>query len=75
VTVLIAEPIWGNKEILKKEPSNAATLSEKINKTENPGTKMKCRLRNQLQTACPKKKVHGMKSHALFRIIKLVLNI
>ncbi len=71
MTVLIAEPIWGNKEILKKEPSNAATLSEKVNKTENPGTKMKCRLRNLLQTARPNKKVHGMKSHALF---KLVLN-
>ena len=40
VTVLIAEPIWGNKEILSKEPSNAATLSDKVNKTENQGTKI-----------------------------------
>jgi hypothetical protein len=40
VTILIAEPIWGNKEILNKEPSNAATLSEKVNKSENPGTKI-----------------------------------
>jgi hypothetical protein len=73
VTVLIAEPIWGNKEILKKEPSNAATLSEKVSKTENPGTKMKCRLRNLLQTACPNEKVQGMKPQALFfKFIKLV---
>jgi hypothetical protein len=67
VTVLIAEPIWGSKEILQKEPSNAATLSEKVNKTENPGTKMKCRLRNQLQTARPNKKVQGMTSQALLK--------
>jgi hypothetical protein len=40
VTVSIAEPIWDNKEILKKEPSNAATLSEKVNKIEISGTKM-----------------------------------
>jgi hypothetical protein len=40
VTVLIAEPIWDNKEILKKELSNAATLSEKVNKAENPDTRM-----------------------------------
>ena len=75
MTILIAELIWGNKEILKKEPSNAATLSEKVNETENPGTKMKCRLRNLLQTAGPNEKVQGMKSQALLKIIKLVLNI
>jgi hypothetical protein len=46
--VLIAEPIWENKEIRSKALSNAATLSEKVNKAVNPGAKMKCRLRNQL---------------------------
>jgi hypothetical protein len=40
VRVLIAEPIWGTKEILKKELSNAATLSDKVNKIEIPGTRM-----------------------------------
>ena len=39
VTVLIAEPIWGDKEILKKEPSNAVTLSEEVNKNKKFGHK------------------------------------
>jgi len=51
---LIAEPIWGNKEILSKKPSNAATLSEKVNKTENPGTKMKSRLKKSTANGLPK---------------------
>jgi hypothetical protein len=65
---LIAEPIWGSKEILQKEPSNAATLSENMNKTENPVTKMKYQSRSQLQSALSNKKVHEMISHALFQI-------
>ena len=56
MTVLIAEPIWGNKEILNKEPSNAATLSEKVDKTENPGIKNEVPVKKSTANGRPKEK-------------------